>query len=89
VAAMGPTEAKKSGAATVARMKQMPTEDGAFGKGSIRADGRGMFPAYLFEVKKASERKKGPWDLYKLLSTMPASEAVHPPGYGGCKLGMA
>ncbi|MGH7213127.1 MAG: ABC transporter substrate-binding protein, partial [Acetobacteraceae bacterium] len=66
VAAMGPAEAKKSGAATVARMKQMPTEDDAFGKGSIRADGRGMCPAYLFQVKKPAERKQ-PWDLYKLL----------------------
>jgi len=88
VAAMGPAEAKKSGAATVARMKQMPTEDDAFGKGSIRADGRGLFPAYLFEVKKAAERKS-PWDLYKLLVTTPASEAVHPLGEGGCPLGRA
>ena len=89
VAEMGPAEAKKSGAATVARMKQMPTEDDAFGKGSIRADGRGMFPAYLFEVKKAAERKNGPWDLYKLLATTPAEEANHPLGAGGCTLGRA
>jgi branched-chain amino acid transport system substrate-binding protein len=86
---MGVAEAKKSGAATVAHMKQIPTEDDAFGKGSIRADGRGMFPAYLFEVKKAADRTKGRWDLYKLLATTPAEEANHPLGAGGCTLGRA
>jgi branched-chain amino acid transport system substrate-binding protein len=50
VAAMGGDAAKKSGRATVTRMKSLPTEDDAFGKGSIRADGRGVFPCYLFVV---------------------------------------
>lgn len=76
-AAMGVTEAKKSGAATVARMKAMPTEDDAFGAGSIRADGRGSFPAYLVQVKKPSE-SKGPWDYYKILATTPAEQVLHP-----------
>jgi branched-chain amino acid transport system substrate-binding protein len=88
VADLGWSEAKRSGAATVARMKQMPTDDDAFGQGSIRADGRGLFPAYLFEVKSPGERKE-PWDLYKLLATTPPSEAVHPLGEGGCQLGRA
>src|SRR6185437_4651820 len=67
-AAMGAAEASKSGRATVAKMKSMPTDDDAFGKGSIRADGRGVFPAYLFEVKGPSD-SKSEWDLYKLLHT--------------------
>ena len=49
------------GAKVVAKMKEMPTDDPLFGKGSIRADGRKIHPAYLFEVKKPSE-SKGPWD---------------------------
>jgi branched-chain amino acid transport system substrate-binding protein len=53
------------GAKVVAKMKEMPTDDPLFGKGSIRADGRKMHPVYLFEVKKPSE-SKGPWDYYKL-----------------------
>jgi len=85
VAAMGPAEAKKSGTATVAQMKAMPTEDDAFGKGSIRADGRGVFPAYLFEVKTPAE-SKAPWDCYKLIATTPAAEAVRPLGETGCKM---
>ena len=43
------------GAKVVAKMKEMPTDDPLFGKGSIRADGRKIHPAYLFEVKKPAE----------------------------------
>jgi branched-chain amino acid transport system substrate-binding protein len=84
-AAMGPAEARRSGAATVARMKKMPTDDDAFGTGSVREDGRGVFPGYLFRVKTAEE-SRGPWDLYELVSTTPASEAVRPLGQTGCNL---
>jgi len=87
VADMGTAEAKRSGLATIGRMKQMPSDDDAFGPGSVRADGRALFPAYLFEVKQPAERK-GPWDLYRLLATTPASIVVHPLGFGGCKLGV-
>ena len=85
VADMGAAEAKKSGAATVARMKAMPTDDDAFGPGRIREDGRGIFPAYLFQVKKPSE-STGPWDLYKLVSTLPGEEAARPLAESGCRM---
>jgi len=84
VNAMGAAEAKKSGAATVARMKATPTEDDAFGKGSIRADGRGVFPAYLFQVKTPAESKY-PWDFYKLIATTPGPEAIRPLDEENCK----
>ncbi len=74
---MGAAEAKKSGRATVAKMKSIPTDDDAFGTGRVRADGRGEFPAYLFEVKSPTE-SKGPWDVYKLVHTSPPSELLHP-----------
>src|SRR6516162_355977 len=45
------------GKAVVAKMKDMPTDDPLFGKGYIRADGRKIHPAYLFEVKKPKESK--------------------------------
>jgi len=85
VTAMGAAQAKQSGAATVARMKAMPTNDECFGKGSIRIDGRCIHPSYLWEVKKPSE-SKGPWDYYKLLGTTPADEAFRPLDEGGCPL---
>jgi len=73
------------GRAVVAAMKSMPTDDPLFGKGTIRQDGRKMHPMYLFEVKRPDE-SKGPWDYYKLLSTIPAEQAFRPLGEGGCKL---
>jgi branched-chain amino acid transport system substrate-binding protein len=85
VAAMGVSEAKQSGGATVARMKAMPTEDDCFGAGTIREDGRKLHPVYLFEVKKPSE-SKGPWDLYKKVATTPAEEAFRPLADGKCPL---
>ncbi|MCW2194960.1 ABC-type branched-subunit amino acid transport system substrate-binding protein [Bradyrhizobium elkanii] len=45
------------GRAVVAKMKELPTDDPLFGKGSIRVDGRKIHPAYLFEVKKPSDSK--------------------------------
>jgi branched-chain amino acid transport system substrate-binding protein len=69
----------------VAEMKKLPTDDPLFGKGEIRADGRKIHNAYLFEVKKPSE-SKGPWDYYKLRATIPAAEAFRPLNEGGCSL---
>jgi branched-chain amino acid transport system substrate-binding protein len=81
-------EALKSdadGKAVVAKMKEMPTDDPLFGKGTIRADGRKIHDMYLFEVKKPGE-SKGPWDYYKLRATIPAAEAFRPMKDGGCPL---
>ncbi len=69
----------------IAQMKAMPTDDPLFGKGTIRADGRKLHPAYLFEVKKPAE-SKGPWDYYKLRATIPADQAFRPMAEGGCPL---
>lgn len=82
---MGVAAAKASGADAVAKMKAMPTSDDAFGDGVVRADGRKMHPAYLFEVKTPAE-SRGPWDYYKLVATIPANEAFRPITQGGCAL---
>jgi branched-chain amino acid transport system substrate-binding protein len=81
-------EALKSdadGKTVVAKMKDTPTEDKLFGKGTVRADGRKIHDMYLFEVKKPEE-SKGPWDLYHLRATIPAAEAFRPLKEGGCPL---
>ena len=67
------------------QMKATPTDDPLFGKGSIRADGRKIHPAYLVEVKKPAE-SKGPWDYYKVRATIPADQAFRPLADGGCPL---
>jgi branched-chain amino acid transport system substrate-binding protein len=73
------------GAKVVAKMKELPTDDPLFGKGQIRADGRKLHPAYLFEVKSPAE-SKGPWDYYKLVGTTPADQAFRPLSESACPL---
>ena len=73
------------GKAVVAKMKAIPTDDPLFGKGTIRADGRKVHDAYLFEVKAPSESKY-PGDFYNLRATIPANEAFRPLKDGGCPL---
>jgi branched-chain amino acid transport system substrate-binding protein len=73
------------GTKVIEKMKATPTDDPLFGKGSIRADGRKIHPAYLFEVKKPNE-SKGPWDYYKLRATIPAEQAFRPVDQGDCPL---
>jgi branched-chain amino acid transport system substrate-binding protein len=73
------------GAKEVAKMKEIPTDDTLFGKGSIQPNGRALHPAYLFEVKKPSE-SKGPWDYYKLIGTTPGDQAFRPLSESACPL---
>jgi branched-chain amino acid transport system substrate-binding protein len=73
------------GAKVVAKMKELPTDDPLFGKGPLRADGRRIIPAYLFEVKKPEESKY-PWDYYKLVATIPAEDAAVPLAQSECPL---
>jgi len=73
------------GAAVVAMMKSMPTEDKLFGKGVIRPDGRKIHDMYLFEVKRPEESHT-PWDYYKLRATIPAATAFRPIQLGECPL---
>ena len=73
------------GKSEVAKMKEIPTDDPVFGKGLIRADGRKIHPAYLFEVKSPAESKY-PGDDYKLRTTIPADEAFRPMKDDNCPL---
>jgi branched-chain amino acid transport system substrate-binding protein len=85
VAAVGAAAAKQDGRAVVERMKAMETDDDAFGRGRIRADGRKIHPAYLFQVKTPAE-SRGAWDYYNVVATIPAEEAFRPMAEGGCAL---
>jgi len=80
-------EALKSddGTKVIAKMKEMPTDDPLFGKGSIRVDGRKIHPAYLVQVKTPAE-SKAPWDYYKIVATIPADQAFRPLADGECSL---
>jgi branched-chain amino acid transport system substrate-binding protein len=73
------------GAKVVAEMKKLPTDDQLFGKGPLRADGRRLIPAYLFEVKKPEESKY-PWDYFKLVATISPEDAARPLSESECPL---
>ena len=82
VAALG---SAADGAAVVAKMKELPTDDPLFGKGTIRIDGRKIHPMYLFEVKAPADSKYA-WDYYKVVRTIPADQVWRPLNEGGCSL---
>ncbi|RAI57803.1 ABC transporter substrate-binding protein [Roseicella frigidaeris] len=85
VADLGAERAKASGLEVVTRMKAMPTDDDAFGPGTLRIDGRKIHPAHLFEVKAPAE-SRGAWDYYRLVGTVGAEQAFRPLQEGGCPL---
>lgn len=64
-------------------MKKLPVEDFFAGKATLREDGRLMKDMLLVEVKKPAEVKQ-PWDLLKVVKTVPAAEIIRPVSEGGC-----
>jgi len=73
------------GEAVVAEMRKAPIPDKLFGPVTVRLDGRATHPMYVFRVK-APAASKGRWDVYELVSTIPAGEAFRPRDQGGCAL---
>lgn len=51
---MGPLRIINDRTAVIARIKAMPTDDDAFGPGTIQEDGRKLHPAYLMQGKSPS-----------------------------------
>jgi branched-chain amino acid transport system substrate-binding protein len=83
VAAVGSTA---DGRKVVDKMKEMPTDDPLFGKGTILPNGRKIHDVYVFQVK-SPEESKYPWDYYKLVSTLPGKQAFQTLEQSGCNLG--
>jgi branched-chain amino acid transport system substrate-binding protein len=83
--AVAAVKSADDGKAVVDQMKKMPSDDPLFGKGEVRADGRAIHPAYLFQVKTPAESKY-PGDDYILKATIPANEAFRPMKDDHCPL---
>lgn len=66
-------------------MRKTPINDFMIKNGMVRKDGRIVHDFYLFQVK-SPEESQGPWDLYKLVRTIPAAEVTPPEGSTGCPL---
>jgi branched-chain amino acid transport system substrate-binding protein len=71
------------GVKLVDEMKAMPTDDPLFGKGKIREDGRHLHNVYMMAVKSPAE-SKGPWDAFKMISTISPDDAFRPLSEGHC-----
>jgi branched-chain amino acid transport system substrate-binding protein len=71
--------------AILAKMKETPINDFMTKDGKIRADGRVLRELKVLQVKKPEE-SKGDWDLYKIIGTIPASEAFGPADPSVCPL---
>ena len=75
----------KDTAALMAKMREIPTDDPLFGKGTLRIDGRVIHDMYLYQVKSPAESKY-PNDDYKLLETIPGDQAFRPLAEDHCPL---
>ena len=83
--ALDALDSKDDGAAVVAKMKELPTDDVLFGQGTIREDGRKLHDMYLFRVK-TPDQSEGAWDYYETVATIPADQAFRPLNEGNCPL---
>jgi branched-chain amino acid transport system substrate-binding protein len=81
IEAAGTDEAK----AVMAKMREIPVNDFYTKNGKVREDGRMVHDMYFVQVKKPEE-STGPWDYYKILSTIPGDQAFRPLDEGGCPL---
>ena len=77
----GTDEAK----AVMAKMREIPVNDFYAKNGRVREDGRMVHDMYFVQVK-TPEESSGPWDYYKILSTIPGDQAFRPLDEGGCPL---
>jgi branched-chain amino acid transport system substrate-binding protein len=81
IEAAGTDEAK----AVMAKMREIPVNDFYAKNGQVREDGRMVHDMYFVQVK-SPEESSGPWDYYKILSTIPGDQAFRPLDEGGCPL---
>lgn len=67
----------KDATAVIRAMHTLPIEDDVVRNARLRPDGRMVHDYYVFQVKAPGE-SKGPWDLYRLLDTIPGDQAFRP-----------
>jgi len=69
--------------AVMKAFRAMKIDDFFSQNGYLRPDGTMVHDMFLAEVKKPSE-SKGPWDLLKIIKTVPGDEAFMPMSEGSC-----
>lgn len=72
-----------SGAAVLAKMKELPVDDFFAPGAMLREDGRLMNDLFLVEIKTPAEVTQS-WDLLKVVRQVPAEEIIRPLDQGNC-----
>lgn len=72
-------------AAVMQKMRDTPVNDFFAKNGHVRIDGMMVHDMHLYQVKTPAE-SKGEWDIYKLVSTVPADQAFQPLSESQCPL---
>ncbi len=73
-------------AAVMAKMRELPVEDFMTpGGGSVRADGRVIRPIQVLQVKAPAD-SHGPWDIARVVATIPGEKAFRPLAESDCPL---
>jgi branched-chain amino acid transport system substrate-binding protein len=75
----------RDSAGVMAQMRAMPVEDFMTHGARIREDGHLMRDMYLAQVKSPAE-SHGEWDLFKIISRIPADQVVWPLSESRCPL---
>jgi len=73
------------GEKVIEAMRRAPIEDPLFGTVTVRPDGRAIHAMYVFRVKTPAQSASR-WDVYTLVSTIPAEIAFRPLDQGGCPM---
>lgn len=81
VKAAGTDEAQ----AVMAKMRELPVNDMFTKNGRLREDGRMVHDVFLVQAKSPAE-SSGPWDLVKLVQTIPGEQAFRPLNESECPL---
>jgi branched-chain amino acid transport system substrate-binding protein len=71
--------------AVLAKMRATPVNDIFATGGYIREDGRMVHDMYFVQIKAPTE-SKDPWDLVKIVKTIPGDEAFRPLSESECPL---
>jgi branched-chain amino acid transport system substrate-binding protein len=67
------------------KMREMPVSDAVIRNGTIRSDGRLVHEMYLVEVRRPGE-SNDPWDLEKVVETLPGNDVFRPLSESDCPL---
>ena len=69
--------------AVIAKLHELPVDDGLTRNGTVRPDGRMVHDTYLFRVKPPAQ-STGTYDVYDVVATIPAADAFRPLSEGKC-----